>query len=87
MPIFEYKCEYCKTKFEVLHKSQNNENENEITCPQCNSRENKKLFSAFSASVSGSSTYTSDGCSDGSCGISDPSGSGGGCSSGFCGLN
>ncbi len=84
MPIFEYKCEKCETRFEVLHKTQNNENE--ITCPKCNSVENKKLFSAFSASVSGSSSYSSEGCSDGSCGVGESAGSGG-CSSGFCGLN
>ena len=84
MPIFEYKCNNCETKFEILHKTQNDQNK--ITCPQCNSTDNKKLFSAFSASVSGSSNYSTGGCSDGSCGVSDASSSGG-CSSGFCGLN
>lgn len=79
MPIFEYRCENCNTKFEVLHKS--SENQNEIICPACGSKNYKKLFSVFSASMSNSSD---SGCSDGSC--SAPSYSGG-CASGLCGLN
>jgi len=81
MPIFEYKCEECNSKFELLHKS--SANNEEITCPSCSSVNNKKLFSAFSASVSGSSSY-GDSCSTGSCGTMP---SYGGCASGMCGLN
>ncbi|MBS4033356.1 MAG: zinc ribbon domain-containing protein [Ignavibacterium sp.] len=81
MPIFEYKCEECNSKFELLHKS--SANNEEITCPFCKSVNNKKLFSAFSASVTGNSSY-GDSCSTGSCGTVP---SYGGCASGMCGLN
>lgn len=78
MPIFEYKCNKCSNKFEILHKSANNIEQ--VLCPECQSEDNKKLFSAFSAS--GSSRDNS--CVSGSCGV-EPSY--GGCSSGMCGLN
>ena len=80
MTIFEYKCKQCNSKFEVLHKS--SVNQEEVTCPKCNSKENKKLLSSFSAAGFSSS---SSGCESGNCGVQ-PS-FGGGCSSGMCGLN
>lgn len=81
MPIFEYKCKQCDNKFEILHKS--SVNQEEVTCPKCNSKENKKLLSTFSAS--GFSSSSNAGCESGSCGVQ-PS-YGGGCASGMCGLN
>ncbi len=79
MPIYEYQCENCGTKHDFLHKSI--KNEETVSCPNCNSTENKKLFSSFSASMGGSSSYSS--CADGSCDIP----ASGGCSTGMCGLN
>ena len=79
MPIYEYKCESCGTKHDFLHKSI--KSEEKVTCPNCKSTENKKLFSSFSASMGSSSSYSS--CSDGSCEIP----ASGGCSAGMCGLN
>jgi putative FmdB family regulatory protein len=84
MPLFEYKCSDCNSKFEVLHKS--SVNTEEVTCPECNSNKNKKLFSSFSASVNSDSNYSTDSCSTGNCGIPDNTYSGG-CASGICGLN
>jgi len=82
MPIFEYKCNDCGKKFDVLHKSSTNLEE--VICPDCQSKNSKKLLSSFSASVNNGSSYnSSSSCSDGSCGIP----SYGGCSSGMCGLN
>lgn len=78
MPIFEYKCENCDTKYEVLHKS--SANIGEVTCPECNSNKSKKLLSSFSASMGSSSDGS---CASGSCGLP----STGGCASGMCGLN
>lgn len=80
MPIFEYKCKQCNNKFEVLHKS--SVNQEEVNCPKCNSTENKKLLSSFSAS--GFSSSSSSSCESGNCSV--PS-YGGGCTSGMCGLN
>ena len=79
MPLYEYKCSNCNTKFEVLHKSATQTSE--VTCPSCNSVQIKKLFSAFSSNVSSNSHSTNE-CSSGQCQI--PSS---GCSTGVCGLN
>ncbi|MCF8262397.1 MAG: zinc ribbon domain-containing protein [Melioribacteraceae bacterium] len=82
MPIFEYKCQECDTKFDFLHKSVNNIQS--VNCPSCNSENAKKLLSTFS-SVGESSGDFGGSCSDGSCAI--PSAPVGGCASGMCGLN
>lgn len=81
MPIFEYQCSECSSKYEVLHKSTSSQDL--VNCPDCGSEKNRKLFSAFSASVS--STQSFGGCADGSCSI--PAAPVGGCSGGMCGLN
>lgn len=78
MPLFEYKCAKCSKRFEILHKSVSNIEE--VECPECHSKEIKKLLSSFSAagfSSSGSDYSSSDNCDNGSCG----------CSSGYCGMN
>lgn len=80
MPIFEYKCKDCGSKFEFLHKSILDPEQ--ASCPNCNSVKNEKLLSSFSTSNSGSS-YDS-GCTDGSCATPAPMG---GCANGMCGLN
>jgi len=80
MPIFEYKCTDCDTKFEVLHKS--SVNQSEVSCPKCNSTKNKKLFSSFSSAFNSHSDSASGECSTGQCQTSV-----GNCSSGLCGLN
>ena len=82
MPVFEYRCQACNEKFEVLHKS--SVNIEEVTCPECNSSKSKKLLSSFSASMSSGGFEGGSSCSDGSCGV--PS-YGGGCANGMCGLN
>jgi putative FmdB family regulatory protein len=84
MPLYEYKCSECNTKFEVLHKS--SVNTEEVTCPNCNSTKSKKLFSSFSASINSNSDYSSGSCATGNCGLPESPYSGG-CSSGMCGLN
>jgi putative FmdB family regulatory protein len=81
MPIFEYKCNDCGKKFDVLHKSSSNLEE--IICPSCSSKSSTKLLSAFSAVSSSSSHHNHSSCSDGSCGMQ----YGGGCANGMCGLN
>lgn len=80
MPVFEYQCKSCNTKYEVFHKS--SVKQEDVSCPECNSKENKKLFSSFSATISNSGNYQGS-CASGNCDIP----SGGGCASGMCGLN
>jgi len=82
MPIFEYKCNDCGKKFDVLHKS--SANLEEVACPDCQSKNNKKLLSSFSTSVNSSSSYSGQSCPHEHC---DTPFYGGGCSSGMCGLN
>ena len=80
MPIFEYRCTDCNSKFEMLTTNKNNK---QVDCPECHSSKTKKLFSAFSTSTS--SSHSGNSCADGSCNI-DTSNIGG-CASGMCGLN
>jgi putative FmdB family regulatory protein len=82
MPIFEYKCNDCNKKFDVLHKS--SANLEEVICPECKSNNNQKLFSTFSASNGSQSIDNMPPCANGNCGMSSM---GGGCASGSCGFN
>ena len=47
MPIFEYKCRDCNSVFEKLI---NGNMEDEIICPECNSKNIEKQLSSFSTS-------------------------------------
>ncbi len=80
MPIYEYKCSECNTKFDVLHKSTTIQED--VHCPACNSTENKKLFSSFSSSTSNNVNLSAGSCQNESCGLPNT-----GCSSGLCDLN
>ena len=80
MPIFEYRCSECNSKFELLTTNKNSE---QVTCPECNSSKTKKLFSSFSTSVN--SSISANSCASGNCNID--SAPVGGCASGMCGLN
>ena len=81
MPVFEYKCSDCGTKYDMFHKS--SLNQEDVTCPKCESTNNKKLFSAFATANSSDSDFSSS-CASGSC---DTNYTPGGCASGICGLN
>jgi len=81
MPIFEYKCSDCESKFEILTKSND---EIKVSCLECNSSKVKKLFSAFSASTS-SASYSDSSCAAGNCNVDVPGV--GGCANGMCSLN
>ena len=70
MPIYEYQCDKCKKKFEVLTMSMS-EKPN-ASCPKCKSKKTSKMMSKVSrgkyASPSsdgfvGSNTPSSSGCS------------------------
>ena len=81
MPIFEYKCSECDSKFEILTKSND---DHKASCPDCNSSKVNKLFSAFSTSTD-SLSFSDNGCATGNCNVDVPSV--GSCASGMCGLN
>ena len=49
MPIYEYKCNKCNTRFEILHIAK--KEGDKVLCPICKSEDNKKLLSSFSSNV------------------------------------
>ena len=60
MPVYEYKCQKCGKKFELLQKlGATNEG---VKCPQCNTPKPTKQFSVFS-----SSGISSSECASGTC--------------------
>ena len=81
MPIFEYKCSECDSKFEILTKSND---DHKASCLDCNSSKVNKLFSAFSTSTA-SVSFSDNGCTTGIGNVDVPNV--GGCAYGMCGLN
>ena len=75
MPIYEYICEDCETRFEkiVINKQQ------EISCPKCSGRKNKIQLSVFATANGNSGSAKSSTSLSG--------GGGGGCCGGGCGCN
>ena len=45
MPIYEYKCRDCGTKFEVLAYNE----DNQVKCEKCGSANSEKLLSNFAS--------------------------------------
>lgn len=58
MPIFEYVCKKCGTRFEKLQKGSASE---ECSCPSCGSLEVKKALSVFSSAGGSESKCNSGG--------------------------
>lgn len=69
MPIFEYVCQDCNHRFELLLQGSA-----KAACPKCNTTRLDKQFSAFGVGATGGWPVTSSGGSCGSCG--DPRGPG-----------
>jgi putative FmdB family regulatory protein len=74
MPIYEYLCEECDTRFEriVLNKQQ------EIACPKCTSKKAAMQLSVFA---------TSNGSANGASAKSSTNSGGGSCCGGGCGCH
>ena len=60
MPLYEYKCNECDTKFEELTMRP----DDRVTCPKCESENVMRLLSTFAAS-GGSSTPSVPSCGGG----------------------
>jgi putative FmdB family regulatory protein len=73
MPIYEYLCEECDTRFEkiVINKQQ------EITCPKCASKKASIQLSVFATANGGNGASAKSSTSS--------SGGGGSCCGGGCG--
>ena len=67
MPIYEYTCESCGHRFDVLQRI--GEDNSKLTCPECGAPRPEKVLSAFA--------------SGGGHGFDTGGYSGGGCSTGF----
>ena len=75
MPIYEYRCEECERRFEVLTSFA--EGDRAPACPSCESSQTRVLVSSFAA-IGGASDFSSTlpmaqstgGCCGGSCGCS-----------------
>ncbi|MBV9505118.1 MAG: zinc ribbon domain-containing protein [Acidobacteriia bacterium] len=76
MPIYEYRCEDCGTKFEKLVRRANGVTE--LACPSCGHQHLKQELSTFAAHANGSNSKSAEGpvCPSGQC--SNP---------GMCGMN
>jgi putative FmdB family regulatory protein len=75
MPIYEYKCTKCGTRFEELLSRQASTH---VPCPQCGSAKTDKLVSA--AGILSSGTKAADSCPSASgCAAAGSSGCGGSC--------
>ena len=75
MPVFDYQCENCKTRYDVYHKLK--EIQEDILCPACGSKSHKKMMSIPAAPVIAKGN---SGCSESSCDV-------GGCCGGACSMN
>lgn len=67
MPIFEYKCEDCGTRFEKLVRR--SDDPAALACPGCGKKDLRQEFSTFSAHANGSpeSQPAPGGCPAGMC--------------------
>ena len=74
MPIFEYRCEDCGTKFEKLVRRASESTE--LECPSCGEKHLKQELSTFAAHAAGPKAGDAPVCPSGRC--SNP---------GMCGMN
>lgn len=73
MPIFDYRCSRCDTRFEELVRS----GEDPVRCPECGAAETERLLSAFAVSSGASAERGSPAPGIGPCGsCGDPRGPG-----------
>jgi putative FmdB family regulatory protein len=47
MPLYEYKCKTCESRFEVLQRV--NADNKDLICPDCGAAEPTKVFSRFAS--------------------------------------
>jgi len=69
VPIYEYLCKKCNTRFEVLHRGSDN---GKLSCPECRTDEIQRVFSVFGFSsgpkfVSSTSKPSCSACTSKSC--------------------
>jgi len=75
MPIYEYKCQDCGTKFEKLVRNGGSA-ENGVECPSCGQHHLKQEYSTFAAHAAGPKQADAPACPSGRC-----------MNPGMCGMN
>ena len=75
MPIYEYRCESCSDKFEVLTRFA--ERDRAQVCPSCESTKTRVMVSSFAFAGAGDSLQSMD--------LGGGESTGGGCCGGSCG--
>jgi putative FmdB family regulatory protein len=63
MPMFEYRCTECGSKFEELVAEPNDV----VTCPKCQSQKVERLLSVFATSSSSGGSNQGPACGNGGC--------------------
>ena len=63
MPIFEYLCEDCGSKFEKLVRREGSD----VKCPSCGQEHLKQQFSTFAAHANGAPKDALPSCASGMC--------------------
>ncbi len=61
MPLYEYRCASCGSRFEVLQRV--GQGGTGVLCPKCGRSEVEKQFSTFAGSASGGGEPAASGCS------------------------
>ncbi len=75
MPMYEYNCKDCNTTYEILHMGP--EVVDDVVCPNCQSKNHKRLMSVTNVgamgstgpAASGSIPSCAGGCCGGACGL------------------
>jgi putative FmdB family regulatory protein len=78
MPIFEYSCDDCGTKFEKLLRRVTEAND--VRCPKCGQEHLTTQYSTFAAHAKSAGAQPQQDCGAGMCGS-------GACQGGMCGMN
>jgi putative FmdB family regulatory protein len=63
VPLYEYNCSACRSRFEVLQRVGEGSEGHE--CPTCGSSEVEKEYSTFAGSVAGRASFSGGGCAPG----------------------
>jgi putative FmdB family regulatory protein len=61
VPLYEYRCATCGSRFEVLRRV--GQGAEGLACPECGTTDVEKEFSTFAGSVSGGGSLGGGGCS------------------------
>jgi putative FmdB family regulatory protein len=54
MPLYEYECRACGTRFEVLQRM--GAGSSDVACPACGGNQVEKRYSTFASATSGAAT-------------------------------